>query len=318
MMTSIVREVAREEESESLWSRLSLQSIAILMFTIAVAWRIVDVLILGLGDTLVNILPSKLFPLLIMVGLFWRYRRSELESVLGLSRNNLRSHIAIGLVVGVAMYLLIDAGGVILYALFIDSSYPLALTIPFVELLWYQLIFFALNAFLEETLFRGLIQNSLRTRHSVNFAILVSAVIFGLWHIIWPIVNGFSSEIALNQVASMVAFGIIFGAFMGVFYEKFTKRSSLLGPIIAHTLVNFFNESFRLGPEPAIQGPDVIYGSPALLGLTMAMFIGTFIVLFYFVTRYTLDDLRDAWKRLAERIPIEIPQKNPEVFKSET
>jgi len=53
------------------------------MLLVGIAWRIVDIFILGLGDTWLNVMPSKLFPLLITLAYFWRYRRTETGSVLG-------------------------------------------------------------------------------------------------------------------------------------------------------------------------------------------------------------------------------------------
>ncbi|MHA2360458.1 MAG: hypothetical protein ACXAB6_00825, partial [Candidatus Thorarchaeota archaeon] len=55
-------------ETTSVWSRMNLLYMSGIMLTIAVVWRIVDVFILGLGDTWFNIFPSKLFPFLIIIG----------------------------------------------------------------------------------------------------------------------------------------------------------------------------------------------------------------------------------------------------------
>ncbi|MFW9967684.1 MAG: hypothetical protein ACFFEA_11070, partial [Candidatus Thorarchaeota archaeon] len=75
---------SKERISEHPLSRMGLLPLAGLLFLVAIVWRILDIFVLALGDTWINIMPSKLFPLLIMAAVFWRYRRNEFSSVLGL------------------------------------------------------------------------------------------------------------------------------------------------------------------------------------------------------------------------------------------
>ena len=82
---------SQQQEEKPFWTSLDLLAIAGIMLAIAVVWRVVDQFVLRLGSTWMNIMPSKLFPLLIMLGFFWRYRRSEIDSVLGLSKKNFRA-----------------------------------------------------------------------------------------------------------------------------------------------------------------------------------------------------------------------------------
>ncbi|MFQ5831731.1 MAG: CPBP family intramembrane glutamic endopeptidase [Candidatus Thorarchaeota archaeon] len=285
-------------ESSSIWSRLDLLTVGALMLTIAAVWRIVDVFVLGLGNTWVNILPSKLFPMLILVGFFWFYRRGETQTVLGLSGNRFRTSVIVGFLVGVTIYVLIDAGAIVLYGLFVDPSYPLEFSIPYTELLWYQLLFFSTNAVLEETLFRGLIQNGLKTRISVRWSILTSAFLFSVWHLVWPVVNATPDGFSVSEAVGIMVFSLVFGAFQGVYYEHFSDGSSLVGPIVAHTLVNFFNESFRIGPEPLIQGPDVAYSSPVLTGMMLVMFLLTMTILLILMSKYRVDQVDSLRERM--------------------
>ncbi len=298
-MTITVTEGAEtSSESSNIWSRLDLLTVGALMLTIAVVWRIVDVFVLGLGSTWINILPSKLFPMLILIGFFWLYRRGETERVLGLSGDRFRSSVIVGLLVGVTIYFLIDAGAIVLYGLYVDASYPLEFSIPYAELLWYQLLFFSTNAILEETLFRGLIQNGLKTRISVRWSILTSASLFSVWHLVWPVVNAAPDGFSVGEAVGMMVFSLVFGSFQGVYYEYFSGGRSLVGPIVAHTLVNFFNESFRIGPEPLIQGPDVAYSSPVLTGMMLIMFLLTMTTLLILMSKYRIDQVDSLRERL--------------------
>ncbi|MHA1577131.1 MAG: lysostaphin resistance A-like protein [Candidatus Thorarchaeota archaeon] len=290
------------QEKQSIWSTMNILLISGIMLTIGIIWRIVDQFVLGLGDTWMNILPSKLFPLLIILGVFWFYRRPEIDSVLGLSTKQLRVQLAVGLVMGILVSVLIDTGGTVVYSLLIDPSYPLELHIINGELLGYLFIFFTINAFLEETLFRGLIQNSLKTKITANKSIVISAIIFGLWHAGWPIVNASPGQSVIMEVSMIVFFTTILGLLFGIYYERFSSGQSLMGPIVAHTIFNFVNECFKIGPEPIMQGPDLGFATPGLMVVSIIMFIITFSILFVIFWRYKIEQVSALWGRTIERM----------------
>lgn len=284
-----------DTEQESFWSRIGLLRLAGLMLVIAVIWRLTDVFILGLGDTWINIMPSKLFPFLIMLGLFFRYRTDEVAPVLGLGRQQLRIQLFFGVIIGCSMYVFIEILPPLIYGTLFDKSYPLDFTVLFVDILWYQFIFFFTNALLEETLFRGLIQNGLRPRFTPNRAIILSALAFGVWHLCWPVINGLSGNFSLSEAASMFVFTTILGLFFGTYYEKFSSRVTLAGPITIHTLVNFLNEDFKLGPAPSTQGPDFAFGSPVLMGITFIFLITTLVVLIRLASSTRAEHVQSWW-----------------------
>jgi membrane protease YdiL (CAAX protease family) len=287
-------ELAKQEVSP--WTSIGLIKLGGIMLTIAVIWRIIDQFVLGLGDTWMNIFPSKLFPFLIILAFFWRYRPREVGSVLGLTRDRIRTQFALGLLIGTIFTMGIDFGGTIVYALVIDSAYPLELHILNEELLGYTFIFFLMNAFLEETLFRGLLLNAFKTRLASTVSIMLSAIIFGFWHAGWPIINGGTD--VLGQVASMVFFTMILGIFFGIYYERFSSASSLIGPITIHTIINFFSESFKIGPEPVIQGPDLSFSNTGLMVTTLLMFMLVFAALGVFLWKYKIEQVTIFWRKL--------------------
>ncbi|MFW9769077.1 MAG: CPBP family intramembrane glutamic endopeptidase [Candidatus Thorarchaeota archaeon] len=299
MATTQVQETTKESNipvSINTWKSIGLVKLGGIMLSIAVVWRIVDQFILGLGGTWLNIFPSKLFPFLIIFGFFWRFRPNDIGSVLGLSRDNVRSNLAFGLLVGVLISVGIDFGGTIIYALLIDSTYPVQLHILNEGLLGYMFIFFLTNAFLEETLFRGLLINGFKTRFTPNMSILLSAIIFGVWHAGWPIING--GEGVVLQVASMVFFTTILGIFFGLYYLKFNSGLSLVGPIVVHTIINFVSECFKIGPEPVIQGPDLVFSNSGLMSVTLLMFLFTFIPLSLFLSRFRMEQVVNMWLKV--------------------
>ncbi len=299
MVTKQIQEnVESEHEDSSSWTSAGLLKIAGIMLIISVAWRVVDQFVLGLGSTWMNIFPSKLFPFLILLGFFWKYRPHEIGSVLGLSRDKFKAHLIVGIVIGIIFAIGIYFGGTIIYALFVDPTYPLQLHIVNEGLLGYMFIFFLTNAFLEEALFRGLLQNSFKTRYSVNVSIMISAVLFGFWHAGWPLVNGAAGGQALSAIASMVFFTMILGIFFGIYYEKFSSTKSLTGPIAVHTIINFVNECIKIGPEPIIQGPDIIFSNSGLMTITFLIFFLIFIPLSIILWKFKIEQVTDFWQRI--------------------
>ncbi len=289
------------DQSAPLLTRMRLLPLAALLIAVAVVWRQVDIFILGLGDTWMNILPNKLFTLLIMLGIFWYFRRNEIGPVLGITRENLRAQVLLGIVVGLLMYLVMDALPVIVYGLLLDTSYPLELHIVAANMLWYQFLFFLCNGFLEEGLFRGMLQNGLREYVTPNRAILLSAMIFGVYHVCWPILKIFTGGFSIGETAGMLIFSGIAGGIFGVYYEKFSSRRSLMGPIAAHTLINFFNENFKIGPEAVTQGPDFTFGSPALLGTMAVIFLVFAAVLIVAFWKLRIERIQERWNGLFVR-----------------
>ncbi len=303
MVQATVQEsVSTKRQESSKWSSLSLLTISGIMLSIGIAWRVVDQFVLGLGDTWMNIMPSKLFPFLIIIGFFWKFRSSEIGSVLGLSTNQLRVQLSFGLFLGILISFMIDVGGTVIYGIFLDPSYPLELRILNPELLGYMFLFFLTNAFLEETLFRGLLQNAFKTRVSPNRAIGLSALIFGLWHAGWPIVNGGPIREVMTQVATIVFGTIILGLLFGFYYEKFSSGQSLVGVIVAHTILNFVGECFKIGPEPTMQGPDIVMHNAGIMTVTFALFFGTFLTLFIVFWRYKIENAATLRHRLTKRM----------------
>ncbi len=302
MVTIAVQEKdSPKPRKQFFWTSLGLVPIAVIMLTIGIIWRILDQFVFGLGDTWMNILPSKLFPFLIIISFFWIFRRSEIESVLGLSLKNLKLQLTIGVVMGIMISGLIDIGSTVLYAVFLDPTYPLELHIVNPELLGYMLFFFIVNALLEETLFRGLLQNSLKTKVSVNRAIILSAVTFGIWHAGWPLLNAEPGQSVVMEVAVMILSTSLLGILFGVYYEKFSSGNSLIGLIVAHTIFNYVSECFKIGPELSVQGPDLVFASLEIMVISLIMFFLVFSILFTIFWKYKIEQVSTMWSRMKAR-----------------
>jgi membrane protease YdiL (CAAX protease family) len=174
-------------------------------------------------------------------------------------------------------------------------------------------IFFLTNAFLEEILFRGLIQNSLKTRYSAKIAILVSAIIFGLWHAGWPLLNAAPGESVITSVSLMVFFTTILGLLFGIYYERFSSGKSLMGLVVAHTIFNYVNESFKIGPEPTMQGPDMAFANSGIMMVSMSFFLIIFSLLFFVFWKYKIEQFSEGWNRIGEKVRTTSPSLSKKV-----
>ncbi|MGY5881941.1 MAG: hypothetical protein RTV31_16965, partial [Candidatus Thorarchaeota archaeon] len=117
-------------------------------------------------------------------------------------------------------------------------------------------------------------------------------------HAGWPLVNGSTGADAVSGVASLIFFTTILGIFFGIYYERFSSSRSLIGPIAAHTLINFVRECFKIGSEPAIHGPDVIFSNSGLMASTALTFLLTFIPLFIIIWKFKIEQVTDLWSRI--------------------
>jgi ABC-type proline/glycine betaine transport system permease subunit len=106
---------------------------------------------------------------------------------------------------------------------------------------------------------------------------------------------------AVSGVATIVFFTMILGIFFGIYYERFSSSRSLLGPIAVHTIVNFVNECFKVGPEPVIQGPDVTFANSGLMMMSFLMFFLTFIPIGIILWKTKLEQVTGFWQSITRK-----------------
>lgn len=91
-----------------------------------------------------------------------------------------------------------------------------------------------LVGYVEELLFRGFLFKALASKNNIRVAIIISAVTFGIGHIV-NLLSGQANPETVIQVFFAVAWGFIFTM---VFY----KSKSLIPCILAHGLVDVFSK----------------------------------------------------------------------------
>jgi len=100
-------------------------------------------------------------------------------------------------------------------------------------------LFFILNSsIIEETIFRGNVLSSFKTHYSKNKAILISSLIFAIFHLF----NVISDYETMSTFISL----FIYRFFIGVLQAYlFIHSQNIITPIIIHFLINVISPSFR-------------------------------------------------------------------------
>ena len=127
--------------------------------------------------------------------------------------------------------------------------------------LWYALGSMALVGFVEEMIFRGFLFRALLKKDGAKVAVIVSAVTFGMGHIV-NILAGM--DLAENLI--MVVFAIAWGFVLTMVYYK---SGSLLPCIIVHAVVDMLS----MLSAKTVCGSWVEIGATVVLGLAYSLWL---------------------------------------------
>lgn len=95
------------------------------------------------------------------------------------------------------------------------------------------------NGFFEEFLFRGALQTRLSSFLSAPLALIVQALIFGLWHL-GANTRSFDGNVAAGLAWCIVSQGVLGLAFGFIFH----RTRNLVAPTVAHVMTNVLGQSF--------------------------------------------------------------------------
>lgn len=117
------------------------------------------------------------------------------------------------------------------------------------------LAFNLLNATMEESLFRGLLLTHLAATMTRMRANVVQSVLFGLWHIVWPLRAFYDGEMTLGAAMSYGAGYILVATMMGFVWGCFFiwLRSLWVG-IFAHAFQNVALTVFHITTAAGASG----------------------------------------------------------------
>ena len=100
-------------------------------------------------------------------------------------------------------------------------------------------VFFnVINVVMEEGTFRGLFYEIIRTDHPVKTAVLIQALLFGIWHVITPLHNLIDGDIDLVGFIGLSVGYILLAGIMGI---KWSLMYRMTGNLYAGMADHFFN-----------------------------------------------------------------------------
>jgi len=222
--------------------------IGIILFTMILVLRIVEIFYFRLDEIWGEVFVSKLLGFLIIIGYLWLAKRKIGD--IGLHSDYFLESISIVIVfmtISLAFsyfteWIYLARRGLQPSLIITPMSNSLdsefAMQGGFLFGLW--LIFGNfMNSFLEESLFRGVMMTHFRVRLSFWKANFLQAFLFGLWHIVWPVKSYILGQMSASE-AIVFAMGYIFlSAIIGLVWGYlFLKTNSLWAPWFAHTISN--------------------------------------------------------------------------------
>jgi len=242
---------AKIKLNSSALQHLSLQHpirVSLMLLLIALAFRIMDIFVLRLDERWGEIILSKFLGFALVLAYLWAVRRGVKD--IGLHSDLLGKSVLIAaFVTMVTLVSAYAAEWVYLTASGAQPSFALAARGHTIDpelgmqggLLFgmWLIIGNFVNSFMEEGLFRGVMIPHFRTRLSFWQANFLQALLFGLWHLVWPIkyfVTGQmdASTATMSGITYVIAAGIN-GLVWGYLY---LKTNNLWAPWVAHTMTN--------------------------------------------------------------------------------
>ncbi len=223
-------------------------SVCIAIYLICYAFRLWEYFVLKTDESVIgeNFIHKVcgvvvIFAALFASGLHWRD--------IGFIRADRLKNISFGLALGAGFYTIAYAAEcIVLYvqeaspSLTIASGgFSLVKSTEFVSTgIAFILLFNVLNVWMEEGLFRGLFTQVLRERYEFKTVIFITALLFGLWHLVMPVRSFIEGQMKFVPMlllgAGYVALTFVYGLKMSFLYR-------MTGSVWAGMAEHFFNNS---------------------------------------------------------------------------
>ena len=240
------------------------------LFILALSIRIPSVLLFGM--------PYEKTPLIYLTILTILIIEKTDVSAFGFKTRNIRKSLLFGFLFFFILDGLASLGFYLLIYVFtsqIPVQYynvlPFILTMPFMTLC---------VGISEEGLFRGYMQTHLEKFYTSKQAILIQAILFGVWHFVWGL-NPFDPVYMLSYVGFTFLVGLLFGYF-------YSKTRNLAPLVFAHGL-------FDSVPAGIVQNQSTLDAfqtiSPSYQGLTWILPYIVSVVLTLLFIRYLVKEI---------------------------
>jgi membrane protease YdiL (CAAX protease family) len=255
------------------WSLRHPVLIPIILFIIAVIFKIFDVFVFNIDERLGEIIISKSLGFLLVLAYLWFVGKSITS--IGLHRKYAKEALIIGSS-GIILILLFSYGlqfGVLVGAgkdpsLVFAAIDPTAGVTGGVAFALFLLLGNFVNSFMEEGLFRGVMLRHFRVSLSFWRANFLQAAFFGIWHLNWPIKQYLTGQLDAGGLASqslmiLFATGIV-GFAMGYLY---LKTGNLWGPWIMHTINNSVQNMIHIRTVDGLDSDMMVFQIALTLSL---------------------------------------------------
>ena len=217
---------------------------ALSLLLLILVLRILEIFVFKLDDRLGELFVSKSMGVALVVGYVWATGGSVGD--IGFHRRRLGSALVIG---GVGMLAFFGLGYLLQFLsenlngnggrLVLTSIDPITGAERGLSFAAWLMLAHILNSSVDEGLFRGVLLQQFLRRFTFWRALLLQAVLFGIWHFVWPLEdfvnNDASLTTAMADASALVASTTLLGLVLGYMA---LKTGSLWAPWIAHTINN--------------------------------------------------------------------------------
>jgi CAAX protease family protein len=266
--------------------------VSLALFFVVVALRYTEVFVPGLNALPDKSIVSKVLGFILVLG-YLRVLRRPLRSI-GLHSRNFNKAFLIGGLSMITLYVVLYA--IQFYRLSSSGETPRlifavinkeTLVLGGLSFTLFHLFGQIVNAFMEESIFRGLMLPQLMRRFRFWQANVLQAFLFGLAHLVWPLMSWLrgqsTAEEALAGAASLLIFTTVGGLVFGYLYYR---TDSLWTGIFAHLIDNSAALYFH------IQIANRPNGETDILMLASLGFISLAILAWIVAKRFNLPTLK--------------------------
>jgi membrane protease YdiL (CAAX protease family) len=240
--------MVRREASTNRLYQLSLARpvlVPLALLAIAVFLRVVDIMVLPLAERWGEAFLHKALGFVLVLAYLWAVGQSV--AAIGLHGRRVGEAMLIGSVGTVLIYVLgfglqwlVSRAAGKQPALVVAATDPkTGLAKPGVTFALWLLLGNVVNSSMEEGLFRGVMLSHFRVRLSPWQANVLQAVLFGLWHLAWPIRHLVAGRIDLAAAVSQSVIIVLGATVSGLAWGYlFLKTDNLWASWTAHTINN--------------------------------------------------------------------------------
>lgn len=218
------------------------------LFFILIAIHTFEAIVLRMDETFfAENFINKLFGIVVICFvvkiLGWKWKD------IGFTRARFEWNIVIGFALAVVSFLvaytveiiILNALGKNVNSGFFTTGFSLTGKTTIQTGIWFILmcIFFnIINVIMEEGVFRGLFYGIMKTKHSLKTALVIQALLFGIWHIVTPLHNWIDGDIDVFGFIGLSVGYIILAGMMGI---KWGLMYRMTGSLYAGIADHFFN-----------------------------------------------------------------------------